>query len=280
MTPPHDTHPVSDTAALVMLWASEYYRKNPLIDSYLKRLDLSAGSEMFDRYNRICPWYSEAIVNRKHFLSSTVRALIGRIPGDVTIVNLGAGFSPMTLEFAPLLSPRCRFVEIDESGMDLKQSLYSALVPDRFRFISCLEADVADSSSLETTLSRAAGSLVVVMEGLSYYIPRLAMERILFTLSGIPAVKAVLFEHLKPCRLVREKHRFIPHRIFSDVRDYTGLSRLTTYTEAEIREMLTPGFACSYYDMDEMEKRRTGQHRYFPAPDCGWLSCAVATRAL
>ncbi|MDD5187746.1 MAG: hypothetical protein PHF57_06020 [Methanoregula sp.] len=34
---------VSDTAALVMLWASSYNATNPLISTYLKRLDLSAG---------------------------------------------------------------------------------------------------------------------------------------------------------------------------------------------------------------------------------------------
>jgi hypothetical protein len=32
-----------DTAVLVMLWASSYYATNPLISTYLKRLDLSAG---------------------------------------------------------------------------------------------------------------------------------------------------------------------------------------------------------------------------------------------
>ncbi len=43
MTAHGNPYKVSDTAALVMLWASSYYATNPLISTYLKRLDLSAG---------------------------------------------------------------------------------------------------------------------------------------------------------------------------------------------------------------------------------------------
>ena len=116
------------------------------------------------------------------------------------------------------------------------------------------------------------------MEGVSYYIGRSAMERSLAVLSDLAPDFALVFEHLKPCRQVRDGRHFIPHGIFSHVRDYTGLDRMTTYSDEEIREMLGPGFAFRYSNMDEMERRRTGSVRYFPAPDSGWLSCAVAVR--
>lgn len=54
------------------------------------------------------------------------------------------------------------------------------------------------------------------------------------------------------------------------------MDRMTMYSGDEIREMLGPDYSCRYYDIDKMEKRRTGSHRYFPAPDSGWLSCAIA----
>jgi hypothetical protein len=53
---------------------------------------------------------------------------------------------------------------------------------------------------------------------------------------------------------------------------------MTTYSQDEIIAMLGSDFSCSYYDMDTMEKRRTGTCRYFLTPDAGWLSCAVAIR--
>ena len=274
-----EKHRVSDTAALVMLWAYEYYQENPLIGSYLRNLDLSAGKDLVDRYNRICPWYSEVIVNRKHFIRNTVRELIAQEPGRATIVNLGAGFSPLALELGDLLSPRCRFIEIDESGMDRKHGLYNQLVPDRCRFISCIEADITDISSLRGALEGLQTShLVVVMEGLTYYIERPAMERVLSVISGLTGHQSILFEHLKPCRLISDDRRYIPYEIFSHVRDYTGMARMTTYSGEEIRAMLPPGFISRYYDMSEMERRRTGSNTFFPAPDSGWLSCAVAVR--
>lgn len=272
-------HPVSDTAALVMLWADQYYQQNPLIRTYLQRLDLEAGRSLFERYNLICPWYSEVIINRKHFISNTVRSMVNSTPGKTTIVNLGAGFSPLALELADLLTPECSFIEIDECGMDRKQALYPCLIPDRSDFISSIKADITDCHTLEQALLQDNdGHLIVVMEGLTYYISRDRMAGVLSTLSGIPGEQGLVFEHLKPCRLIREERRFIPETIFSHVRDYTALDSMTTYTEGEIRGLIAPDFTCFYFDMDEMEKRRTGAYTYFPTPDSGWLSCAVAMR--
>ena len=105
------------------------------------------------------------------------------------------------------------------------------------------------------------------------------MERVLGCLSGLALDETLIFEHLKPCRLVSNERKFIPYEIFSHVRDYTGMDRMTTYSESRIRAMLGPAFSCRYADMDEMEKRRTGINTYFPTPDSGWLSCAVASRS-
>jgi hypothetical protein len=120
MTENEKPYPVSDTASLVMLWASGYYETKPLIGTYLKKLDLSAGKQLLDCYNRICPWYSEVIVNRKHFIKNTVEELIKTDAKRTTIINLGAGFSPLALELSPLLCDRVRFIEIDRNNMSHK----------------------------------------------------------------------------------------------------------------------------------------------------------------
>ncbi len=276
-------YPVSDTAALVMLWASGYYRANPLMAGYLERLDLSSGRHIHERYNRICPWYSEVIVNRKYFIRNMVERLIEQRAGATTTVNLAAGYSPLALELSPLLAKDCRFVEIDISGMDRKQQLYRKIIPDRCSFISCTNADITDTSALTEAIGRVAGenrsaSLVVVIEGLSYYIDRTDMERVLGTLSDLAPSLTVLFEHLKPCRLVSRERKFIPYGIFSHLVDYTGADRMTTYSKEDIGKILPAGFSLDYYDMDAMERLRTGTNRYFPEPDSGWLSCAIVER--
>ncbi|MFA4848558.1 MAG: class I SAM-dependent methyltransferase [Methanoregula sp.] len=283
MTENEKPYPVSDTAALVMLWASGYYEPQPLVGTYLKKLDLSAGRQLLECYNEICPWYAEVIINRKHFIKNTVEELVKADTKPTTIVNLGAGFSPLALELLPLLCDRVRFIEIDRNNMSHKHQRYARLVPDCCRFISCIESDITDTALLADALRKASGDpadtkLIVVMEGLSYYIERPAMERVITSLSDLFPDLSIVFEHLKPCRLVAEERRFIPYRIFSHVRDYTALDRMTTYSPDEIVAMLGPDFSCHYYDMDTMEKRRTGSSRYFKTPDAGWLSCAVAVR--
>ncbi|WP_321507649.1 class I SAM-dependent methyltransferase [uncultured Methanoregula sp.] len=282
MTGSRDPYPVSDTAALVMLWASGYYANKPLTGTYLGRLDLSAGQMLLDRYHEICPWYPEVIINRKHFIRSNVEDLIRNSNKETVIVNLGAGFSPLALELVPFLSDRVRFIEMDLRNMDRKTRLYSDLIPDQCRFISCIEADIGDTACLDETLAGFTGTektrLIVVMEGLTYYIGRPVMERVLACLSGLTRDQHIIFEHLKPCRLVSEERKFIPYRIFSHVRDYTAMDRMTTYSDDEIRRIIGPAFTCSYSDMDKMEKRRTGTNTYFPTPESGWLSCAIASR--
>ena len=283
MTEQENPYPVSDTAALVMLWASGYYETIPLISTYLRRLDLSDGRQLLEHYNSICPWYSEVIINRKHFIKNIVEELITNDEKRTVIVNLGAGFSPLALELSPRLCDHVRFIEIDRSNMSHKRRLYSRLVPDRCRFISSIESDIADTAFLSEALRNEMGEpsrtrLIVVMEGLTYYIERSVMESVLASLSGLAPDLAIVFEHLKPCRLISDERRFIPYRIFSHVRDYTALDRMTTYSKDEILALLDPDFSCIYYDMDTMEKRRMGSCKYFPAPDTGWLSCAVAVR--
>ncbi len=278
-----NSYPVSDTAALVMLWARGYYETMPLAGTYLSKLDLSHGRPLLEHYDRICPWYPEVIINRKHFIKNMVEELIGTDEKRTVIVNLGAGFSPLALELSSRFCDPVRFIEIDRSNMSQKHLLYSQLVPDRCRFITSLESDIADTGclikALKTEISEPSRTrLIVVMEGLTYYIERPAMERVLKSLSDLIPDLSIVFEHLKPCGLIREERRSIPYRIFSHVRDYTALDRMTTYSEAEIRALLEPAFSCRYYDMDKMEMRRTGSCRYFPTPDAGWLSCAVAVR--
>ncbi len=283
MTSDRDLYPVADTAALVMLWARDYYRTMPLVGEYLAMLDLSRGRGLLEHYHHICPWYPEVIVNRKHFIKNRVEELIGTGEKPAVIVNLGAGFSPLALELAPVLSDRIRFIEIDRSNMQAKHLLYSRLVPGQSGFITSVESDVADTAALVRILEKECGDLsrirlIVVMEGLSYYIERPVMEQVLASLSALAPDLGIIFEHLKPCRQVHKERRYIPYGIFSHVREYTGLDRMTTYTEEEIRALLEPAFSCSYYNMDRMESGRTGTNRYFPAPDAGWLSCAVAVR--
>lgn len=275
-------HPVSDTAALVMLWAEAYYQKNPLIRRYMEALDLTPGIPLLECYNRICPWYSEVIVNRKHFIRHAVIRLLKKTDGKAIVANLGAGFSPLALELRDHLSSDRHFIELDLDNAPVKQRIYRAVAPESPEIISCIPADITDTGSLLSILKGCGepGSLrlIVVMEGLSYYIDQQAMQQVIQALERSFPHLSIVFEHLKPCRQISSDRRFIPYDIFSHVRDYTGLPKMTTYAKEEIIGICGDGFTCTYSNMDRMELERIGRPDYFPTPEDGWLSVAVLSR--
>ncbi|RQD80677.1 MAG: hypothetical protein D5R96_08410 [Methanocalculus sp. MSAO_Arc2] len=276
-------YPVSDTAALVMLWARSYYEEVPLIRRYMEQLDLKVGIPLLERYNLVCPWYSEVIVNRKHFIKNAVLSLVGKSNRKTVIANLGAGFSPLAIELLDRLSPDLLFMELDLENTRVKEQLYREIAPERSVSITCTTVDITDTRSLITTLKKGCGTsgttrLIVVMEGLTYYIGRQQMKQVAAALTGSFLDLAIVFEHLKPCSSISSKRRHIPYDIFSHVRDYTGCREMTTYTRDQIEELFGPGFPVEYTDMDQMEQRRNGTQTYFPTPEDGWLSVAVLER--
>lgn len=273
-------YPVSDTAALVMLWARSYFEDTRTIRHYMDRLDLVPGIPLLELYNRTCPWYSEVIVNRKHFIKNAVLSLLQAGNSPAVIANLGAGFSPLALELSDQLSSDLNFMELDLENTGVKEQLYREIIPGCSGFIRCIQADITDPRQLISILKKGCGTsrktrLIIVMEGLTYYIGRQQMELMAAALTASFPGLAVVFEHLKPCHLISDTRRHIPYDIFSHVRDYTGCREMTTYTEEQIRTIFGHGFSLSYTDMDQMERRRTGTQKYFPTPEDGWLSVAV-----
>ena len=118
------------TAALVMKWALSLYRKNPALE-FVNKLDLSSGTELYQKCCSVCDWYDEVILNRKKFYQASNRTKIdcGRaeIPADYTC----RGKSPMAIEImSNTLLKSHRILEIDISGMDDKQCIYNNLFPE------------------------------------------------------------------------------------------------------------------------------------------------------
>ncbi len=82
------------TAALVMKWALPLYQKSPAIE-FVNRLDLSSGTELYEKCRSVCDWYDEVILNRKSFIKHLIEQ---RLTGDerkYQLIILAAGKSPM-----------------------------------------------------------------------------------------------------------------------------------------------------------------------------------------
>lgn len=90
---------------------------------------------------------------------------IGNNTKQTIIINLGAGFSPLVLELAPLLGDHTRFIEMDRKNMSRKHELHAELVPDRCRFSTVIEADIADTTCIKDVLTHEMDDLA--RQGLS-----------------------------------------------------------------------------------------------------------------
>ncbi len=132
------------TAALVMKWALPLYRNSPALE-FVNRLDLSSGTELYEKCRSVCDWYDEVILNRKSFIKHLIEQ---RLTGDerkYQLIILAAGKSPMAIEIMSEHSDKIhRIFEIDISGMEDKQCLYDSVFPQYADKMKCLKSDISN----------------------------------------------------------------------------------------------------------------------------------------
>lgn len=271
------------TAAMVILWSLPLFARGPAqAREFVEMLDLTSGEELLRRCDTICDWYGEVILNRKHFIKRTIEKLLAEsevvVGKQMQLVILAAGKSPLALELL-LENPAkiAKIFEVDLAGLEEKKRLYSRLVPDRAEKLGCLTADIASDDLLD----RLAGEgfdpeapAIVLMEGISYYLPKKSLEGIVskFRSGGR---NHFIVEYLVPCSEVKTARRKIPKGIFSPIQKEAGTDGTICYTEGELSIIFrkSGGREISCTDMSEMELLRLGQNRYFCERRDGWIEC-------
>src|SRR5512138_3113305 len=109
------------TAALVMLWSGDLYRTGRPA-RFRENLDLSAGLDLKQRCDRVCPWYHEVILNRKWLISRRAARFIRKAGTPCQVIIPAAGQSPLALELLDSCSGKITSViETDVAGMEEKQ---------------------------------------------------------------------------------------------------------------------------------------------------------------
>lgn len=285
------------TASLVILWSLPLYSKSPApVRRFVEMLDLSAGEELLRRCDEICDWYGEVILNRKYFIKHLVERLLAEeeekvgeekaeeqaVRGKFQIVILAAGKSPLALELLVENPARIsKIFEVDLAGIEEKRRFYSNVAPDLVEKLRCLTSDVASEDLLDRLANEGFdrdAPAIVLMEGISYYLPKKGLEKIvsMFRSGG---KNRFIIEYLVPCSDVEADRRPIPKGIFSLIREEAGTAGTGCYTRAELSDLFrrSGGREVSCFEMSEMEFMRLGKNKRFCSRGDGWIEVLLGS---
>ena len=274
---------LSDTSALVMSWSMSLYRQG-LTRSYVNRLDLSAGDALLMGCNEVCSWYDEIILDRKYFMRCLVENVLqSSNEGPWQIVIPAAGISPFSLELLTRnVSCIDRIFEIDLSEMKEKNTLYRSIAPTLCSKVRHITGDITAPDFVRTL--KSAGHCcelltIVVLEGISYYISREDLSRLIGAFSSEQQKNKIIIEYLLPCSSISEERRYIPQGVFGTIKDHAGLQHIRCYTADDMGALLqcVGGNNLVHYSQRDIERARTGTQIRFQRILDGWIGCSMAS---
>jgi hypothetical protein len=275
---------LNDTAALVMSWAAPLYTEGE-VGAFFNELDLSRGHTLLTRCDRVCPWYGEVIQNRKHFIRHLIECELKSSTTPYQVLIPAAGISPLALEL--LINHResvARAIEVDTVGMEEKRALYDLIIPDLTDRVSCITLDLTSQGfSCEMLRAEAAYNAeiptVVLLEGISYYIPEEHLRRAMAMFRSDQHRNRIVLEYMLPCELVKEERRSIPRGIMEAIGTYAELQHVQCYSPSHVEQLFESahGVVIAHYDLSDMEHVRTGERTWFAERDDGWIGCTIGS---
>lgn len=268
------------TAALVMIWAKEFYRKYPTA-KFFKHIDLSEGQRLFTLCNNICDWYREIIVNRKHFIHHVIFEMLESKNSPWQIVILAAGMCPLSLNL--LVRNKQKIInifEIDEGGMKEKAKIYNKIFPQYARKIKCISASINEKRIMDVLSEvgyRKELQTIILAEGISYYITKRRLREIIQRFGTGSKRNRFILEYLKPHDNIPVKNRKLSDMIFNIIKKECGLARIFRYTQSELKRFFIQygGDLLQHETMSGMEFLRTHSNQYFKEQNEGWIECIV-----
>ena len=270
---------ISDSSALVLLWARDAYTTPPA-RRYMELLDMSSGEDLYQRCSVIFKDYDKVIEFRKW----TVKKLVERAVSDndrVQVIILGSGLAPLGLELQATYrdtGKSLKIFEVDIENLPFKQELTAKVDLDANEQIAYITMDVT-SPNLFTELERRGwhpneGATLVIMEGLSYYLDKDSLKQIVLGLGKLSPKAFVLMDYLLFDEEIQADFRAIPEDVFGIIAEYSSISCIRRYNLAELQG-LADWESCEHYNLHRIERAVTGANRIFKRPDWGWIELVL-----
>lgn len=230
---------ISATSALVLNWTAPDVWATPAAVSYSNRLDLSESQKLLARFSEEEQYmHLQAVSNRKFFVRERAIDFITlclKKEATPQVIILAAGIAPLSIELSALF-PQARIFDTDKYLMQEKEHFLEGTLPG-IRFIDC---DITDLEKLDSQL-RANGwdpeqPSIIIMEGITYYLPQPALKDILSYFAPYGAALAGDFA-LEP-GIVDESARVLGTALFRKIKEAIELEHIQYYEPAHFAALM------------------------------------------
>lgn len=223
---------------------------------------------------------SEAIQNRKTAVTRCLDHAIAETGNACQIISLGARCDPLSLALCDRY-PHVVVFEVDREEMEGKALLLHAADATLAQRIRCMAADVADPTSLHSTLQQRGWSptqsTVIVTEGLSYYLSEFALWN---TLRAVRAdvVTHYVLEYRRYPEEMDEPFRTVAEQSWLILQELFGVDTITNYRREVLQQHFAQlgGAVVEFLTLADGEQIRTGTNVHFPPGTRGWVEVCRA----
>ena len=242
---------------------------------FLNQLNLDSGKNLFVKCKKFWPHYGEVVKNRKSCILDLVKNAITEKKIEQVII-FGAGYDALSLEISSW-SKNCGIFEIDIANMDTKKNLIDSLDLSLSNSIRCITLDMFKLDRIVSTLIKHGWNKdipsIVIFEGISYYLSRDILWKIIEKFNTATHYNRILLEYLVPNKKISKQRIPIAEYPFHLIAIESDLINITKYNLEEIMAHLNKhdGILLQHCDMKKMEKNRTLQNIIFKTKQDGWI---------
>lgn len=255
------------TSALVLLMTKDKVYQTECTKTYLEKLDLSSGLDLYNSVTDFFPDYPEVIQNRKFGVLKFIEYLLMHDSLPHQIILPAVGMDAMGLEIASLY-PGTHIYEIDSEYMPEKSKLIAN------KSIQHIQADITQPQDCYEKLIKAGWQSelpsLIILEGISYYISPDQLKGLVNFLN--PSVAICEYHTLSVAH--SEQAHAISRHCFSQVLGKEGYEKLPTYSAEKLSALLDMP-QLKTFDMTTLEKLRHKQNKNFKHARDGWIEVSL-----
>ncbi|MDD4003695.1 MAG: class I SAM-dependent methyltransferase [Elusimicrobiaceae bacterium] len=270
-------HKMGAAAALIMQWVK--VNSSGAAKRYADLLDLSEADPLYISCAEICPWYAEVIFNRKFMIKRLIQARLDQSELPCQLVLLGSGWSPLALELIETRRARlAQIFEIDHESPAEKKKLFYEVEPLSKGLVTFIGSELGALDRLDKHGIRRDIPSIILLEGASYFLPPKTLAHMMRLFKSGQRHNYCIAEYLVPEGQVTSFRRDIPHAIFDSIAMAGGYADMTTYNRASLSALFRGegGEPLEHFTLSDMEKQRTGETKFFPSADHGWIEILTA----
>ena len=278
-------------AAACAIWSRGEAHGSAEARQYLSMLDVGNGAGIVRGAERVWPAYGEAVRDRKLCVGSI--ALQHLIKSGIRqVVILGAGLDALSVEIAAQTGNSVVSYEVDASTMPYKRRVLEAAGSRAAQHVRCITANLATAGPgrIASALAREGWDYdrpsLVVAEGISYFIPKQKLAKLLEYFRTRDGSGRIVFEYVRDAGSIFYDRAPIPEEILGMCGSLFGVDRLSRFSDSQALDFVAGGTGrggkagvnaalntgLRTIGPGGMEKARTGSNALFPADDSGWFA--------